>query len=343
MDKTSNLVICEIGKNYITTKEPESEEVLLNKAKHLVDLAKEAGADLAKFQVHYRDEIHPFAKINSPHFDHDRYEWVKRNIMPVWWWFDLKEHCRKIGIEFLFTPMSRGAADMMDDGVGVERWKIGSGDILDFPLLDYIRDTGKHVILSSGMSSLEELKKSYKFLDRGQPITILHCVSMYPCPISSLNLATIPFLQKEFPNASIGFSDHSIGIEGSLMAASLGATIIEKHMTLDRGAWGPDHKVSLLPREMKELVGRIKSNELLEPITEALGTETKFLQKGEEVFRPSFRKGLYAANTIFKGDFIGRDDVMAMRPRIEGARLSEDFEDVIEKVADRDIKKYEIV
>ena len=262
------LIVCEIGKNYVTTKHPESEEVLLKKAKELVDVAVEVRADVCKFQWHELDEIHPSAKITSPHFNQDRYEWVKRNVMSDSWWWELRLHCDKRGIEFLATPMSLGAAERMDDRLGTERWKVASGDILDFPMLEYMRDSGKHIILSSGMSSLEELKKSYNFIstDPLQKITILHCVSRYACPIENLNLSTIPFLQKEFPKAEIGFSSHCLDIRGSFLAYKLGAKIIEQHLTLDRNFWGPDHRVSLLPNEFKKMVDLIKNNEPLEII-----------------------------------------------------------------------------
>lgn len=334
-------IIAEIGKNFVITQEPETLEVLLDRAKLLIMEAKKAGADVAKFQVHYvEDEIHPNAKIISPHFDHDRYEWVKRNTYPTEFWMKIADFCRSVEIEFLATPMSRGAAILLDV-IGVDSWKIGSGDILDFVMLDYIRDTNKPIILSSGMSSLEELKLAYDFLkEKADDISILHCVSQYPCPLEALNLGTIPFLKEKFPDAKIGFSDHSLGIEGSLMAVSLGATIIEKHFSLGRESWGPDHKVSLHPKEMWALVQRVKNNHLLTPSKEALGVETKFIHEGEQKFRGAFRKGLYAAFDIKKGSIMEPDMIYAMRPT-EGALPSQHYPTVLQMRAVKDYKQYE--
>lgn len=336
-------IIAEIGKNFVISKEEESLDFLLERAKRLVDLAKDVGCDMVKFQVHnVEDEIHPDAHIVSPHFDHDRYAWVRRNTYPVAFWWKIKEHCREAGIEFLATPMSRGAAELLDE-TGVDRWKIGSGDILDFVMLDYIRNSGKPVILSSGMSSLEELQKSYDYLREKTPdVSILHCVSQYPCPLSSLNLNTIPFLKKQFPEATIGLSDHSVGIEGPLMAVSLGANIIEKHFTFDRSAWGPDHKVSLHPDEMKELVRRIRVHELMEPTREVLGVETKYLQRDEEQFRSVFRKGLYASRDIREGEVFEPDMLVALRPCMN-TTPSESYPEVLGTLATKSIKKYEAI
>lgn len=339
-------IICEIGKNFVTTQEPEPLDVLLARAKELILAAKKAGCDVAKFQTHsYEDEIHPETHIISPHFNHDRYGWVKRNTYPAKFWFTLKEYCREVDIEFLCTPMSRGAAEMLNEDVGVDSWKIGSGDILDFVMLDYIRDTGKPVILSSGMSSLQELKKSYDYLREKTPdVSILHCVSQYPCPLSALNLNTIPFLKKQFPEATIGFSDHSLGVEGSLMAAHVGAEIIEKHFTLDRNAWGPDHHVSLLPHEMAELTRLAKEGVFFTPSPEALGVSTKYLQHDEEKFRPVFHKGLYAARDIEPGEIFEPDMIYAMRPKAPGTGPgAQNYPYLLGKKIGRKFKKYEAI
>ena len=238
--------------------------------------------------------------------------------------------------------MSRGAAEMLDD-VGVDMWKVGSGDILDFPMLDYIRDSGKPVILSSGMSSLGELHKAYDYLrEKTKDVSVLHCVSMYPCPLQKLNLGTIALLKREFPEATIGFSDHSLGIEGSLMAVSLGAEVIEKHFTLDRGAFGPDHKVSLEPKEMTELVRRIRAEELMEPTKEALGTGEKYVQEGEAGFRPIFRKGLFAARDIEVGEVFERDAIYALRPQSD-AMPSEEYSAILDMPVIRTYKKYDAI
>lgn len=369
-------VIAEIGKNFVTMEREEPWKFLLERAKTLVIEAKKAGADIVKFQTHnFSDEIYPESDITSPHFDVKRYEWIKRNTYPVEFWWELIIFCRGLGIEFLSTPMSRGAAILLNS-LGMERWKIGSGDILDFVLLDYIRQSGKPVIISSGMSTIQELKKAYDYLaEKVKDITILHCVSQYPCPLDDLNLLTIPFLQKQFPRAKIGFSDHSLEVSTGAMAVKLGATIIEKHFSLDRDAWGPDHKVSLLPHEFSQMVKEIKYSESdlkrreinlrgyivedtkdgsklrkredgepLQPMIkipkEALGVETKFINEKEMQFRPVFRKGLYAADDIPEGKILEPEDFYALRPKGEALK-SESYPDLLGTIATKAYKKYE--
>src|SRR3990167_10262637 len=189
-------VICEIGKNFVTTEEKQPLSMLLENTKELIREAKKSDADVCKFQIHnVNDEIHPEAHITSPHFDQDRYEWVKRNTYPVEFWQELKNYCDEIEIEFLSTPMSKDAAILLEN-LGVKRYKIGSGDLLDFVMLDYIRNTGKPVIISSGMSSIQELRLAYNYLaEKVKDITIMHCVSNYPCKLEDLNLLTIPYLK----------------------------------------------------------------------------------------------------------------------------------------------------
>lgn len=337
-------IIAEAGKNFVTTKEEQSLEVLMEEAKKLIRAAKEAGADTIKWQAHANDEIHPDAKLISPHFDQDRYEWVKRNTYPFSFWVELKKYCEVVDIEFLATPMSKGAAILLEK-LGVERWKIGSGDILDFPMLDFIRKTSKPVIISSGMSTLQELKLAYNYLaEKVKDITILHCISNYPCKLEDLNLLTIPFLKKQFPEATIGFSDHSLDISTGAMAINLGAKIIEKHFTLDRNAWGPDHKVSLIPEEFREMVQMI-SNEgwtKMAPHPKCMGLETKFINESEMQFRPIFRKGLYASRNISEGVILSPDDFVALRPR-GNAESSENYPFFLDKMAAKTYKQFEAI
>lgn len=335
--------IAEIGKNFVTTKEEQPEAELLDEAKKLVQSAKASGADTAKFQVHnVSDEIRHDAQIISPHFSEDRYEWVRRNTYSADFWFDIKEFCKQLNINFLATPMSRGAAIVLNEDVGIDRWKIGSGDITDYVLLDYVRDSGKPVILSSGMSSEKELRAAYEYVkEKVRDITILHCVSIYPCPTEKLNLNTIPYLKKLFPEAKIGFSDHSTGIEEALMAVKMGAEVVEKHFTFDRDSFGPDHKVSILPREMLKLTTRIKEKNLVEPRGEALGVETKYLQKEEQGFRPVFHKGLYAARPIEKGKLVHSDMICAMRPRQEVGLHAWAYPEIVDKPAERSYEKHQ--
>lgn len=339
-------IIAECGKNFLDTIEEQPISVLLEKAKKLIDEAKKCGCSTVKFQCHdIEDEIHPNSHLISPHFSEDRYKWVKRNTYPSSFFWEIKEYCRKLNIDFLCTPMSRGAAELLHE-IGVERWKIGSGDILDFVMLDYIRQTGHPVILSSGMSTIEELKLAYDYLTEGErvrDITILHCVSIYPCPPEHLNLATITYLKKQFPKAKIGFSDHSLSINSVLKAVELGVEVIEKHFTLDRDAFGPDHKVSLLPDEMKELVEGVRAGKKVELSPYVMGIETKAIDGEEMPYRPVFHKGLYASRDISKGEFIDSDMIYALRPRMDNALPSEKYPELLDKYTTKSYKKYEAI
>jgi sialic acid synthase SpsE len=349
-------IIAEAGKNFIQTEEEKSVEEYLKNAKELVRLAKKAGADAVKFQTHNTEDEQLDVKVVAPHFSEERYKWVTRNTKttPInEFWKPLKQYCDELGIIFFSTPMSRGAAKILDE-VGVNFWKIGSGDILDFVMLDYLRNSGKPIIISSGMSTLEELEKSIKFLrEKNDRVALLHCVSKYPCPLEELNLKTIEFFKEGFA-MPIGFSDHSLSIDSCLAAVAMGATIIEKHFSLSRNFWGSDHKVSMTPKELRILVERIrgleKDSEKKKKVLESeflkttMGGKEKILQEGEAVFRPLFRKSLVAGCDILAGTVFTADMIYAMRPRQYAAGLpSEKYIEVLGKKTKVALKKYDSI
>src|SRR3989344_2342246 len=244
--KKGIFVIVDAGKNFIRTEEEKSVVEYLANAKQLVDEAAKGGADAIKFQTHNVEDEQLNINIVSPHFKgSDRYRWVSRNnkATPLnEFWKPLKQYCDKKGIIFFSTAMSRGAAKILNE-VGVNFWKIGSGDILDFVMLDYLRHNNRPIILSSGMSTLEEVENAVKFLrEKNKRVALLHCVSKYPCPPEELHLKTIEFFKERF-DIPIGFSDHSIGSDYAIASVALGATVIEKHFSLSRTLYGADHKV----------------------------------------------------------------------------------------------------
>lgn len=272
-------IIAEIGKNFIDIEQEDTPEELLYKALTLVHEAKNAGATVAKFQTHvFEDEQHKRSEF--------RYDWIKRNERGTPYkefWLPLKNLCKTLDIQFMTTPMSKMAAEKINDLV--DEWKIGSGDITDYPMLRYIADTGKPIIVSSGMSDIVQVRKALDILvSGGSSITLMHCVSVYPCPDNKLNLNTIRFFQREFPNFKIGFSDHSLSTFIPAVAVAMGAEVIEKHFTFDRGAFGPDHKCSLLPYEFKEMVFKIRRMETV------LGVNDKVLLEEEKAYWKNFRK-----------------------------------------------------
>lgn len=356
--KKGVFIIAEAGKNFIQTQEEQSVEVYLANAKQLVDEAAKAGADAIKFQTHNYEDEQLNIDVTSPHFKgSDRYSWVKRNSLatPVeTFWKPLKAYCDEKGIIFFSTPMSRGAAKILNEQVGQPLFKIGSGDILDFVMLDYIRNLQKPVIFSTGMSTLEEVEKAVQFLrEKNSKVTVLHCVSKYPCPPEELRLNTMNFYRQKF-DMPIGFSDHSIGIEPDLVAVAMGATVLEKHFSMSRDLWGSDHKVSMTPEELKALVdgtneilnNPAKREEILasEYAQKSLGTNEKILQEDEAAFRPLFRKSLMAGMDIAAGTVITPEMLYAMRPQMYAGGLpSEEYPRVLGKKVKTDLKKFDPV
>ena len=350
-------IIAEAGKNFIKTKEDRPIAEYLENAKELVDKAAWAGADAIKFQTHdVEDEQCPGVTVVAQHFkDMDRYSWVRRNTLatPVnEFWSPLKDYCDKKGIVFFSTPMSRGAAKRLTE-VGVPLWKIGSGDILDLPMLDYLRNTDQPIIMSSGASSFLEVCGSFGYLrSKNARVAITHAFSKYPGKPEEANLAIIGLYKELLPDVPVGFSENSIGIEPALIAVALGATIIEKHFAMDRNLWGADHKVCSTPEEFKKMVDVIRVMEnyphekdrwMEHPKLQAiLGQKKKVLHPDEAQFRPVFQKSLAAGADIVAGTVITPELVYALRPRAElKGWPSEYYENALGRIAKRDIKKYD--
>lgn len=238
-------IIAEFSKNQIIEENITVEECLAN-AKKLALEAKKAGADVGKWQCHVFEDEKEFR-------NEKRWDWIKLNerLTPYFgFWKPLCEFQEEIGLDFLVTPMSKSAAIKVNDFVG--RWKVGSADIVNFELLQYLKETEKPIILSTGMSTEGQIDKAVRFLDN-QIQYLNYCVSLYPCPVYKINLNRITELKQKY-DLPIGFSDHSLSIEVPALAVRMGAMAIEKHFTLDKNAFGPDHKISLLPDEFKKMV-----------------------------------------------------------------------------------------
>lgn len=342
-------VIAEIGKNFIQSQEERSVFEYIKNAKKLIDAAIYAGVDAVKFQTHEVEDEQLDINVVSPHFKgSDRYSWVKRNTLgtPFEFWQEIKNYCDQNKITFFSTPMSRKAAIKLNQ-FNVPMWKIGSGDVDDFVMLDYIVRTGKPVIISSGMVSLSELDDVVNYLEKNEvKTTLLYCISLYPCPPEQFNLATIEYFREKYPKVRVGFSDHSLGFEAVLSAIKLGARVIEKHFSLSRNFWGSDHKVSMEPEEMKKMVAEIRDKKF-ESVSADLyfGSKEKELQGASNIFRKYFKKGLVAGRDIKSGTVLTPEMIYAMRPReyIEslGGLASSEFFNLVGKKIKTDLKKYE--
>lgn len=340
-------IVAEIGKNFIQTEEERPTEEYLENAKALVKAAKEAGADAVKFQTHNVEDEQLNLHVVSPHFKGaDRYSWVTRNdrSTPLGiFWKPLKAYCDEVGIIFFSTPMSRGAAQKLAQ-LNPQLWKIGSGDIQDYVCLDYVCAQEKPIIISTGMVSSQELEGVVDFIvKRNQQLVILYCISKYPCPPEEFNLATIDYLHERYPQCIIGFSDHSIGYEVDLAAVKLGAKVIEKHFSFDRGLWGADHKVSMTPDEMREMVAAIRSGAWRDvDATQFYGEKTKELEGAKNQFRPYFNKSLMAGQDIVAGTVLTAEMLYAMRPQMYAEGLpSQEYEKVVGRRVKSDLRKYD--
>ena len=339
--------IAEIGKNFIQTEDERDVSEYLENAKALVDAAKSAGADAVKFQTHEVEDEQLNIKVVSPHFKGaDRYSWITRNMQatPIdTFWKPLKKYCDEQGILFFSTPMSRKAAYKLHD-VGVPFWKVGSGDVQDYVTLDFMIETGKPIIISSGMVGLDELDEVIRHItERGAELVVLYCISQYPAPAEYFNLGTLEHLQEKYPDVVIGFSDHSLGYDVALAAAKLGAKVIEKHFSFSRDLWGADHKVSMTPEEFAEMVRLVREGEH-EKADHApyYGIKEKELEGANNKFRPYFNKALMAGIDIPEGATLTKDMVFAMRPVMYAGGLPANrFYDVLGKKAVQALKKYD--
>jgi len=238
-------LIAEIGKNFIDSIKKKDFNECLGDVERLVHWAKLSNATVVKFQCHVLED-------ERKKRDESRWSWIRINeeATPVEFWQRLKGFCDWQGVEMLVTPMSKMAAQKVNDLVN--RWKVSSADIVDMELLEYLKSTKKPIILSVGMSTQQQVYAAVKFLKK-QIQFINYCVSLYPTPIYKIDLSNILKLKEKY-GLPVGFSDHSLSIEVPALAVRMGACAVEKHFTLDRNAFGPDHKISLLPDEFKKMV-----------------------------------------------------------------------------------------
>lgn len=282
-------------------------------AKQLVDAACKAKVDAVKFQTFKaKDLVTKKAGMAEYQKDHikdvdSQYELIKNLELDYESFVELKEYCESKGILFLSTPHSPDAVSFLDPMMPA--YKIGSGDLTNLPLLQQVAQYRKPIILSTGMASLDEVREAVEVIRNAgnHEIILLHCVTNYPADIRDVNLRAMNTLGKEF-NLPVGFSDHTMGITVAIAAVSIGACVIEKHLTLNREMPGPDHKASLEPDELQEMVEAIRNVEL------AMGDGIKRPAAVELKLRNVTRKSLVAAAEIGKGIAISKEMISIKRP-----------------------------
>lgn len=288
----------------------------LDMARRMVVAAKEAGADYVKFQTAIPElvisTVAPKAEYQkeTTGSDESQLEMCRKLHLPLSDYAGLKQYCREVGIGFMSTPFDLVSIDCLAE-LDMDYWKIPSGEITNLPYLRKIAQKGGQVILSTGMSVLSEVEEAVAVLEDGgisrDNIILLHCTTQYPTPYSSVNLRAMEALAA-LGCRSVGYSDHTQGISVPVAAVALGASVIEKHFTLDRSLPGPDQKASLEPHELRLMVDEIRQVEA------ALGSPEKLV---DEVERPNIevaRKSIVALRPIKKGEILTAENITVKRP-----------------------------
>lgn len=312
-------------------------------ARRLVDVAADAGADYVKFQTFKAERLvtadagkADYQKQSTDKTE-SQFTMLRRLELDRESHLDLIRHCRARGVKFLSTGFDTESIDMLAE-LGIDRFKIPSGEITNLPYLQHIGRCGKPVILSTGMADLQEIGSALMLLEQaGTPrdrITVLHCNTEYPTPMSDVNLRAMLAIRDAF-KVDIGYSDHTLGIEVAVAAVALGASVIEKHFTLDRNLPGPDHKASLEPAELKAMVAAIRN------IESALGDGIKRPSASETKNITVARKSLVAACVIRAGELFSKSNITVKRP---GTGLSPmRWDDVLGRKAPRDFAPDELI
>ncbi len=238
-------VIAEIGENHIGD---------WDRARAMIVAAARAGADIVKFQSYRGCDVAD---------DDPEKAWFARVELPDALHLELRELSSRCGVQFLSTPFTAERAQLLCERLGLRAIKIASSELLNWPLLDYVNAHAETVYLSTGMATLEEIREALSHLDRVARVMILHCVTQYPTRDEDANLLAIETLREAFPGYSIGYSDHTMGLLASVAAVALGASVIEKHFTMDKTLPGTDHILSVDPAELATLVRWIRQTERL--------------------------------------------------------------------------------
>lgn len=313
----------------------------INIAKKLVDIAKEAGANVVKFQTFQADNLaSKYAQkakyqLHTTNEKESQKEMLKKLELTYDMHVDLIQYCKKIGIEFMSTPFDMDSIDLLES-VGMNLYKIPSGEITNLPYLRKIGSLKKSVIMSSGMSTMAEVKEAIKVLyeSGATDVSVLHCNTQYPTPMQDVNLNVMNSIRKEV-GVRVGYSDHTEGIEVPIAAVAMGAEIIEKHFTLDKTMEGPDHKASLEPDELKAMVKAIRNIEM------ALGDAEKIPTSSEKDNIAIVRKSIVAKRQIEAGEIFSEDNITAKRP---GTGISPMFWDrVLGTIAKRKYEEDELI
>ena len=324
-------VVAEVGSNFDGSKE---------RAKKLIDLAKQSGADAVKFQFFVADKIickEAFSEKLSfqANWDKPVYEVYQNAVFPRQWYGELADYCRNVSIDLFSSPYDIDAVDIMDK-MGAPVYKIGSGDITFLQIIEYIAKKGKPIILGTGASTIAEIEKAVEVIRTtgNDQLILLQCITNYPSPFEQANIRAMVTLKEKF-QVPVGYSDHTPGSIVPLGAVALGGCVIEKHFTDDKKRAGPDHSFAMDAHDFSSMVSDIR---LLE---KALGSYEKRTMPAEEETVILQRRSIYAKIFIPKGMIITSDMIEILRPA--KGLLPGQFDSVVNKIAKIDIKKGEVL
>ena len=321
------MIIAEIG---------QAHEGSLGLAHSYVDALAGTGIDAAKFQIHIAEaesSIHEPFRVKFSYEDATRHDYWQRMSFTFEQWVGLKQHCEDKGLEFLASPFSNAAVDLLEK-LGVLRYKIGSGEVTNLLMLEKIARTGKPILLSSGMSSFAELDEVVAFLStRDAEIAILQCTTAYPTPAARWGLNVIPELKARY-GVPVGYSDHSGTQAACIAAAALGAEIFEFHVAFDRRMFGPDASSSLTIDEISQLVRSIRQvqESLASPVDKARNEQYADLKR-------IFEKSLAVNRALAAGDVLSFDMLESKKPSGHGLDARR-FEEVLGKRLKRDLEQW---
>jgi len=329
--KQSTYIIAEIG---------QAHDGSLGILHSYIDAVAKTGVDAIKFQTHIAEAessmAEPF-RINFSYEDATRYDYWKRMSFTKAQWKGIKEHCESKGLEFLSSPFSQAAVDLLED-LKISKYKIGSGEVTNFLLLEKIARTGKPIILSSGMCSFDELDSAVHFIEQfGNELSILQCTTSYPTPVERIGLNVIGEMKTRYPNHRIGLSEHTAKVATGIAAVTLGADVLEFHTVFDRRIFGPDSSSSLTIDEVTELVKSVRFIEqaMQHPINKNDLSPYLDLKK-------IFEKTLAVNKKLKVGHEITFDDLEAKKPAQQGISANE-FKRILGKKLIVEKSKYDFL
>ncbi|TXD49121.1 N-acetylneuraminate synthase family protein [Polaribacter sp. IC073] len=324
---------------FIIAEIAQAHDGSLGMAHAYIDAVAKTGCSAIKFQTHMAEaesSIHEPFRVKFSKQDATRFDYWKRMEFTLEEWKGIKAHCDEVGLEFMSSPFSNAAVDLLEE-VGVKRYKVGSGEVNNFVLLEKIAQTKKPVIISSGMSSFEELDKTIEFLkNRNVQFSILQCTTAYPTEPKEFGLNVIQELKSKY-NVSVGFSDHSSAIEACIAAVVLGADILEFHVVFNKEMFGPDAKASLTMEETTELVKAVKNIEiaLQNPVDKS--NNSKF-----DSLKSIFEKSLAVNRSLKVGSVLTFSDLETKKPKGFGILASE-YEKVLGKKINKDLNQWDFL